>query len=157
MSATVVQFNPPVAPPTMALFYSMDHGLKFGCQVCNETTLLETVHGVMFVLAAGETMSIEQEAECKRYVQGLRESGSISFEDGWLELRVGLLDALAFVIERADEQRKEAEWSDQQRAEEYRRANEIAAKYAGLCTALRNALGEHTRGIIDLASLGKPT
>lgn len=150
MSTTVHEIR---APVTLALFYSMDDDPKFGVLFCAAERLQATVQSVMFPGPDDLTPPNAKE-ECERLAAELRQSGSVSFEDGWLELRTGLQDAVAFMMEKVKDARADERYADQQRADEHRRLQDVATKYAALCVSLQAALGEHVRGIVDLSKAG---
>lgn len=90
--------------------------------------------------------------EVAQIVTALRESGSMDFEDGWIQLRVGMNDTVAFLMEKVGEAKREERYADQQRFEELKRREKIDGKYAVLRSALRDALGDKATEIAAAAA-----
>lgn len=133
MSATVHSLR----LDTMALFYSQDADPKFGVRLCNRETLAAAIHATMFM---GGALDDAQKAECAGYVDELLRTGSVDMEDGWLELRTSMPDAVSFLMEKVNDAVSEQRYEDQRRFDELKRREIAETKYAVLCEALIGAI-----------------
>lgn len=124
-------------PYTMAVFFSCDVDPGFYVKLCNDGSLLDTVHGGMFM----KEQDAETREEVAGIVQALRESGRMAFEDGWIDLRIGMADVTAFIMEKMKEAKDEEHFADKQRYDELRRREETEGRYELLRQALTDALG----------------
>src|SRR5688500_15287955 len=106
-----------IEPHTMAVIFSMDAHPGWYVQLCNEANLFATVHAGMFMSDQSE----QSRTETAGIVETLRESGSVDFEDGWIQLRVGMADVTAFLVAKATEAAQEARAEDLLRFEELKR------------------------------------
>lgn len=135
-------------PYAMVVFFSCDVDPGFYAKLCNDGSLLDTVHGGMFMK--------EQDAETREEVAGivqvLRESGHMAFEDGWIDLRIGMSDVTAFIMEKMKEAKDEERFADKQRYDEMKRREETEGRYELLRQALADALGPRARDIAAKAA-----
>src|SRR5581483_6771344 len=92
-----------IEPNTAALFYSIDAEPKFAVTLCRDSTLFDAVRGTIFPVDGD--LSQEQHDEITGHVRELRASGGVDFEDGWLALRVGMADVVAFLMEKVKDAR----------------------------------------------------
>lgn len=134
-------------PNTMALFYSIDGNPKFGVKLCHERGLFDAVRLVMFARDAEEDRE-----EINGYVKQLRESGGVDFEDGWLSLRVGMADVVAFLMSKIVEAKAEERYADNERFNELKRREEAETRYAALRAVLLDALGDKAPDLAKAAA-----
>lgn len=134
MSAEIVSLK---APPTMALFYSMDADPQVGVRLCTADRLIEAIASTMFSLEP----DAKQWTECAALAVDLREKGEVQFEDGWLKLCIGLQAVTDFAMSKVKAAKADERHADRQRFNEMRRGDEAELRYAMLCCALKGALG----------------
>jgi len=135
-------------PHSMALFFKIDSDPGFGLKLCSDVSLFAAVHSAMFTRAPDD----DSRAEVADVVAKLRDDGNVGFEDGWISLRTGMADVTALLMEKVAEAKEEERWADNQRFEEHKRRDAAETKYAALCHALREALGDRATEIAGKAA-----
>src|SRR6185369_7095318 len=135
-------------PHTMAVFFSCDVDPGFYVKLCNEASLLDTIHGGMFM----KEQDADTRAEVASVVQALRESGDFNFEDGWISLRVGMADVTVFAMEKVKEAKENERYADKQRYEELKRREEAEGRFELLRQALTDALGPRAPDVAKAAA-----
>ncbi|ODM71698.1 hypothetical protein [Bradyrhizobium elkanii] len=135
-------------PHSMAIFYKIDADPGFAMKLCSDATLFDAVNRSMFL---GEPEP-DQREEVQSVVDQLRESGEVSFEDGWISLRIGMAEVTAYLMAQIDEIKAEEHWADKQRFEELKKREEAEGRYELLRRALVDALGVKTAELAEKAS-----
>lgn len=135
-------------PHTMAVFFSMDVDPGFYVKLCNDKSLFDTVLSGMFMREA----TGDDREEVERVVAALRETGSMSFEDGWIELRIGMADVTAFLVEKVGAAKQDERWADNQRFEELKRRQAAETRFGALRSALLDALGDDAPAVAQAAA-----
>jgi hypothetical protein len=133
---------------TVALFYSVDTNPRFAVKFCNPDSLRAAVEGVMFF----GPLTAENHEELELLMEGLLTNGAIDFEDGWLCLRTGITDAVAFVMDKINQAMADALFEDRRRYEQMKRAEAAEAKYSALRDMLKSALGDNAAAVLAVAS-----
>jgi hypothetical protein len=133
--------NAPTPETEMLLILKDDSAVGFHTRVCSRETLTTAVFREMF----GTVYAAEHHKEVADIVAGLLREGHVPFEDGWIELRTGIADVVAFFETRFAEAKAEEDFSDKQRCEELRRRQRAEADYQTLRDVLRVALGPHLK------------
>jgi hypothetical protein len=129
-------------PHSMAIFYKIDVDPGFAMSLCSDVSLFNAVHRSMY---GSNPPDPESRAEVVGVVEKLREGGNVGdvgFEDGWISLRVGMAEVTAFLMEKLGEAKQEERWADKQRYDMMKAREEVQTKYALLCQALVEALGD---------------
>ncbi|SDC07487.1 hypothetical protein SAMN05216337_1001191 [Bradyrhizobium brasilense] len=135
-------------PHSMAIFYKIDADPGFAIKLCSDATLFDAVNRSIFI---GEPEP-DQREEVQAAVDELRASGEVTFEDGWISLRVGMAEVTAFLMEQIGEIKLEEHWADKQRFEELKKREEAEGRYELLRQALVDALGDKVAGIAGKAN-----
>ncbi len=133
----------------VALFYKIDAEPGFGLTICRDDEIDGAVREALF--GKGD-ITAENATEIRETAAELLTSGRVDFEDGWLDLRNGMADAIAFVVERLNEARDDERFSDQRRADEQVRANASVIRYGQLRQALIEALGDKAAVVLAVAN-----
>jgi hypothetical protein len=126
-------------PNTIAVFFSMDAEPRWYVKLCNDATLFDTVHAGMWMNAEPTEQS---RTETDGVLEDLRETGNVDFEDGWIQMRVGMAAVVEWLTGKAKEAADEASYEDKRRFEEMKRREEAEGRYELLRQALVDALGD---------------
>ena len=134
-------------PHSMAIFFMVDVDPGFAVTLCSDVTLFDAVHNSMFCKPA----DADSRAEVTDVVEQLRENGDVSFEDGWISLRIGMAAVTAYLLERAVDAVQNESFADRQRFEELKRREAAEGRYALLQQALVDALGDKVLEVVAKA------
>lgn len=121
----------------MLLIIKDDSKLGFNARVCNRENLTMSVFQGMF----GVPFAAEHHKEVAEIVAGLLRENRVDFEDGWIELRVDVVDIAAFFTLRLQDAEDEKSYADQQRYLELQARQKAEAAYTALRDALKLAIG----------------
>ncbi len=139
-----------LAADTAALFFSInDPPQTIGVTVCSDRTLNTAIAAAVF---GGDVDTPDARDEVSRLVATLRESGHVEFDDGWLQLCVGVRAIVVFLMAQIRSAREDARYADQLRAAEHIRAAAVGKKYNDLRAALIEALGDRAPAIVQRAA-----
>jgi hypothetical protein len=127
-------------PNTIAVFFSMDAEPRWYVKLCNDAMLFDTVHAGMWM---NEEPTEQSRTETDGVLEDLRETGNVDFEDGWIQMRVGMAAVVEWLTAKAKEATDEATYEDKRRFEEMKRREEAECRYELLRQALVDALGGH--------------
>ena len=136
-------------PYTMTLFAKSDAEPGFYAVHCRRETLFDAVKEALHGPNAKDSQEIRDEVET--CIDTLLERGDDNFEDGWLSLRIGYTDSVAFAIQKAADARADEKWSDGERYKQHLRAEDARDRYEKLREALIDALGPQADTLISLA------
>ena len=134
--------------PTMAVFASIDDKPGFEMLPCTEATLWAAVRKAMFCCEDGDPISDQHRSEIDGAVEALQQDGHISFEDGWLALRIGLAQVGTFAIHKARDIAEDRDFEDGRRYKQHLRAEAAEERYRLLREALIDALGPQADSLI---------
>lgn len=135
-------------PNTMAVFFSMDAEPRWYVKLCNDATLFEAVHSGLWMDEPTE----QSRTEVDGIIETLRETGSVDFEDGWVQMRIGTAAIVEWLVEKAKEAKSEEAYADQQRSQELKRRKAAEERYDLLRQALSDALGDKAPEIAKAAA-----
>jgi len=127
-----------------ALFFDTDDEPHFGVELCDEGSLLATVHKVMFT---GEPTE-DTKRETAEYVAGLYADGDFIFEDGWIALRKGVGPIVEFIMAKAKDIAEDRVYEDSERARQHKRADDAEAALSKLRATLRELLAPQATAIL---------
>jgi len=141
---------PMTPPPSLAIFHKIDVDPGFAVMLCTDASLQATINVALY--ASTEAPDADCRAEAAEVMAELRQNGDVTWEDGWISLRVGLADVTSFVMEKMKEAREEERWADRQRYEELKKREDAETRYALLRQALADALGDKAAEIAKVAA-----
>lgn len=150
MSATLHTLVARGAVSSMVLYHSDDSDIGFSVTFTEPARLCDAVAAILFGKPLAELTKYQSE-ETGIVTDQLRETDDIAFSDGWIKLCCGPREVSDFLMAKLLDAKREEQFADGRRGQEYMRATAAEAKYGMLCLMLTEALGDKVPAVLAAA------